>query len=153
MAELLRGAPVADAITSRLIGRAALLRERGIHPCLAILRVGERPDDLAYEKGALNRCEKIGIAVRTFVLPDDSHQAQLMDTIAEIQAAHMPRHLWKPVKVTVPINLRTVFQTETFRNFSLVLNIGVDPRLKDYSLEELCREYKNQLALEAPDSL
>ena len=84
MAELLRGAPVADAITSRLIGRAALLRERGIHPCLAILRVGERPDDLAYEKGALNRCEKIGIAVRSFVLPDDSHQAQLMDTIAEI---------------------------------------------------------------------
>ena len=84
-----------------------------------------------------------GVTVNAFL------SAVMMDTIAEIQAAHMPRHLWKPVKVTVPINLRTVFQTETFRNFSLVLNIGVDPRLKDYSLEELCREYKNQMALEA----
>ena len=75
--------------------------------------------------------------------------AVMTDTITEIQAAHVSRKAWKPVKITVPVNLRKVFDTETLRNFSLVLNVGVDPRLKDYSLEDLCREYKNQIALEA----
>jgi len=75
--------------------------------------------------------------------------AVMMDTIIEIQTAHVREKARKPVKITVPINLRKLFDTETFRNFSLVLNIGVDPRLKDYSLKELCREYGNQLALEA----
>ncbi|MBO4838739.1 MAG: hypothetical protein J5493_05150 [Lachnospiraceae bacterium] len=80
--------------------------------------------------------------------------ALMTDTITEIQAAHVPRKSWKPVKVTVPVNLRKVFDTETLRNFSLVLNIGVDPRLKDYSLEELCREYREQMALEsAPEKM
>ena len=55
----------------------------------------------------------------------------------------------KPVKITVPVNLREIFHTETFRNFALVLNVGVDPRLTDYTIPELCREYKNQMALEA----
>ena len=75
--------------------------------------------------------------------------AVMMDTIIEIQAAHVRESARRPVKVTVPINLRRLFNTETLRNFSLVLNIGVDPRLKEYTLEELCREYGNQIALEA----
>ena len=83
-----------------------------------------------------------GVSVNAFL------SAVMMDTILEIQAAHVPEKHRKPVKITVPVNLRRVFQTETFRNFTLALNIGVDPRLKDYSLEELCREYTNQIALE-----
>ena len=75
--------------------------------------------------------------------------AVMMDTIAEMQAAHVKKKRWRPVKITVPINLREVFHTDTFRNFVLVLNVGADPRLKDYSIEELCREYRNQIALEA----
>ena len=35
------------------------------------------------------------------------------------------------------------------QNFSLVLNVGVDPRLKDYSVGELCWEYRDQIAREA----
>ncbi len=84
MAELLKGAPVAAALTESLIPRTAVLKREGILPCLAILRVGERADDLAYECGALKRCEKIGIAVRKFVLPADVPQALLMETIDSI---------------------------------------------------------------------
>jgi len=40
-------------------------------PTLAILRVGERPDDLSYEKGAMKRCETVGVDVRNVVLPAD----------------------------------------------------------------------------------
>ena len=74
--------------------------------------------------------------------------AVMMETIIEIQACHVKEKKWRPVKITVPINLRKVFQTDTLRNFTLALNVGVDPRLKAYSVEELCREYDRQMALE-----
>ena len=74
--------------------------------------------------------------------------AVMAQTIIEMQACHVRRAKWRPVKITVPVNLRNVFRTDTMRNFALVLNIGVDPRLKDYSIAELCREYKNQMSLE-----
>ena len=45
MAELLKGAPVARALTEELAVRCAALRERGVVPTLAIVRVGEREDD------------------------------------------------------------------------------------------------------------
>ncbi len=84
MAELLKGAPVADALTEMLIPRAEALKRRGLLPCLAILRVGGRADDLAYERAALKRCGRVGIAVRQFVLPEDVSQDTLMETIAGI---------------------------------------------------------------------
>ena len=61
MAELLKGAPVARALTEELATRCVALRERAVVPTLAIVRVGEREDDLSYERGALKRCEKVGI--------------------------------------------------------------------------------------------
>ena len=63
MALILSGAPVAAAITEELIARREALSRQGVEPCLAILRVGARGDDLAYERGAIKRCEKVGIRV------------------------------------------------------------------------------------------
>ena len=84
MAELWKGAPAAAALTEQLIPRAQALRERGIVPTLAIVRVGERPEDLSYERGAMKRCEKVGIAVRQFLLTVTSSQADLMEVIEEV---------------------------------------------------------------------
>ena len=84
MAELWKGAPAAAALTEALIPRAQALRERGIVPTLAIVRVGERPEDLSYERGAMKRCEKVGIAVRQFLLTETSGQADLMEVIEEV---------------------------------------------------------------------
>lgn len=84
MAELLKGAPVAGAITERLIARAGQLRSRGVVPTLAIVRVGERCDDLAYENAAIRRCDKIGIAVRRFRLEPDVDQDRLLEVLEEI---------------------------------------------------------------------
>lgn len=84
MAELWKGAPVAAALTERLIPRTRALMEKGVTPTLAIVRVGERPEDLSYERGALKRCEKVGIAVRQFLLTAASSQADLMEVIEEV---------------------------------------------------------------------
>lgn len=84
MAILLKGAPVAAAMVESLAARSAVLREKGVTPTLAILRVGERPDDISYETGAMNRCEKAGIEVRRFLLRAECAGEELLRTISEI---------------------------------------------------------------------
>ena len=67
MAELLKGAPVAKALTERNKETAEALRSKGITPTLAIIRLGEKPGDLSYERGALKRAEKPGVQVKRFI--------------------------------------------------------------------------------------
>lgn len=44
---------------------------------------------------------------------------------------------YKPVKVLVPINLRPIYNSKTLRNFALYLIPEIDPRLGDYTLDEI----------------
>ena len=71
MAKILKGAPVAAAMTEKMKTDSDRLRKAGIVPTLAILRVGERDDDLSYERGAMKRAEKAGIEVKNVILPAD----------------------------------------------------------------------------------
>ena len=57
MAKQLLGKEVNEALVANLQGRTAALREKGIAPTLGIIRVGARPDDLSYEKGAIKKGE------------------------------------------------------------------------------------------------
>ncbi len=84
MAELLKGAAAAKALSEELKVKVAELKEKGVDPCLAILRVGERGDDLSYERSAMKRCEKVGIAVKNVVLPEDVSQEELMGVIGDL---------------------------------------------------------------------
>jgi methylenetetrahydrofolate dehydrogenase (NADP+)/methenyltetrahydrofolate cyclohydrolase len=81
MAEIWKGAPVAAAISGSLVPRVEQLKKGGILPTLAIVRVGERADDLSYERGVAKRAEKIGIAVENRVLPQAASTAELMAQI------------------------------------------------------------------------
>lgn len=103
MAELLKGKPVADAIGGELAARVQALVDAGVAPTLAIVRVGERADDLSYERAAKKRCEAFGIGARVIALPADCAQDDLMDAIGQVnadEAVHgclmfrpLPRHL------------------------------------------------------------
>lgn len=84
MAELLKGAPVANALMQRVATKVAELKSHGVQPKLSIVRVGEREDDLSYERGALKRCDKCGIEVQKFVLPAACSQDDLLATIAAV---------------------------------------------------------------------
>lgn len=86
MATLLTGKPVVDRLAQELAPRIEALGRAGIVPALAIVRMGERPDDLSYERTAKKRAESLGIAVRPFVLPEDAPQDVLEATIAEVNA-------------------------------------------------------------------
>ena len=73
---------MAAAITAQMQKDVEGLRAKGVDPTLAILRVGERPDDLAYERGALKRAEKAGVTVKQVVLPEDVSQDDFDRTLA-----------------------------------------------------------------------
>lgn len=86
MAELLRGAPVAKALTERAAERAGALRARGVAARLQIVRVGERDDDLAYERAAQKRCLAAGVEVDRLVLDDDCSQDELNGALESLGA-------------------------------------------------------------------
>lgn len=71
MANLLKGKPVADAINQRSKDDIELLKAKGITPTLAILRVGEKPDDISYERNAIKRANDVGVQVKSVVLNQD----------------------------------------------------------------------------------
>ena len=84
MATILKGAPVVAAMNERNAAICEHLKTKGITPTLAVVRVGEREDDLSYERGVMTRCSKVGVAVKQYLLPADATQAQLLDVIAAI---------------------------------------------------------------------
>lgn len=84
MAELLKGKEVVDSLNIRMSQEVEELKKSGICPTLAILRVGERADDISYEKGAIKRCEKVGIDVKVFSLPEDVEENVFFDTLEKL---------------------------------------------------------------------
>ncbi len=86
MAELLKGKPVVDAMAEDIHTRVAALEASGITPTLAIVRVGERPDDLSYERTATKRAAGLGISVKPYVLDAAADQAELSATLGEVNA-------------------------------------------------------------------
>ncbi|MCL2857596.1 MAG: bifunctional 5,10-methylenetetrahydrofolate dehydrogenase/5,10-methenyltetrahydrofolate cyclohydrolase [Oscillospiraceae bacterium] len=84
MAKLLEGKLVAAAMKEKQTLQVKELEAKGITPTLGIIRVGERPDDISYEKGATKRCEGVGVAVKSIVLPADCSQDQLLGVIRQV---------------------------------------------------------------------
>lgn len=85
-AQILEGPKVAAAINEQISAKAEELKAKGVEPCLGILRVGERPDDISYEKGATKRAEGVGITVKKMLLPEDVTTEELVKTIEDINA-------------------------------------------------------------------
>ena len=103
MAQLLKGADVVGAMNERMAVEAGALKAKGITPTLAIIRVGDRPDDISYERGATKRCGAVGVEVRSITLSADVAQAELMQCLTALnddESVHgilifrpLPKHL------------------------------------------------------------
>lgn len=75
--------------------------------------------------------------------------AAMMMAIQNLQRERV-RHIWmrRPVKVLIPVNLRRIFPSKTLRNFALYTTPEIDPRLGEYSFEEICKTVKHRMGLE-----
>ncbi len=67
--EIIKGIEVAKSINETITEKIKNLD--GYIPRLAIIRVGERADDIAYEKGASKKMEKVGMEYSTYTYPAD----------------------------------------------------------------------------------
>ena len=86
MAKQLLGKEVNEALVAALQTRTAALREKGVTPTLGIIRLGENPSDLSYEKGATKRAEEVGVAVKNYILPEDASKEDVLKVIDEVNA-------------------------------------------------------------------
>ena len=86
MAKRLLGKEVNEALVASLQERTAALREKGVVATLGIIRLGENPSDLSYEKGATKRAEEVGVAVKNFVLPENATKEELLAVIDQVNA-------------------------------------------------------------------
>ena len=84
MAKLLSGKEVAASLNESIRERAEALRARGITPKLAIVRCGENPSDLAYERGAAKRAEVCGIEIENVLYPEDVTKEELISGIEQL---------------------------------------------------------------------
>ena len=75
--------------------------------------------------------------------------AAMMQAIADLQAEKVPRRSRrKPVKVLLPVNLRTLFPSRSLRNFASYITPEIDPRTGDYTFSEICAAVHHRMGLE-----
>ena len=86
MAKQLLGKEVNEALVAALQARTAALQEKGVKATLGIIRLGENPSDLSYEKGATKRAEEVGVAVKNYILPEDATKEDVLKVIDQVNA-------------------------------------------------------------------
>lgn len=131
MSVIMTGAEVAKAMKERLLQETEDLKSQRIFPSLTILRVGNRPDDLVYERGARKRMELTGIGCKVVELPETVSQEAFEEAFRrenEDAAVHgillmrpLPAHLdeepikakikpYKDVDCLSPVNESKIFR-------------------------------------------
>ncbi len=99
--------------------------------------------------GVLDSSEILSLARQYKVSLTAFLTAAMVYSIIQIQNRTTPkRKRQKPVKVLVPVNLRRIFDSITLRNFALYITPGVDPRLGDYTFEEIVKSIHHQMGYE-----
>ena len=86
MAKILYGSEVVEAMSAQASKDILMLEENSITPCLAILRIGNRPDDISYEKTATKRCEKLRIAVKHICLDSNVETDEVLQNIEKLNS-------------------------------------------------------------------
>lgn len=94
-------------------------------------------------KDALQKAHEYKVSLTAFL------GAAMMLAIQDLQAEKVPNvRRRKPVKVLIPVNLRRLFPSRTLRNFVLYTTPEIDPRLGQYSFEEICRAVRHRMGLD-----
>ena len=100
MSVLFKGAPVASAITEQLQKQVEILKTRNIVPTLAMVRVGNKEDDLTYQRSIEKRFEKLGVKTLLFELNENCTKEELCAVIQKINSDSLIHGclLFRPLK-------------------------------------------------------
>lgn len=94
--------------------------------------------------GILSVSEVMAVAKRYHATVTEYLNAVLLHALLEKQRED-PGNRLRPVKIAMPVNLRRFFPSGTLRNFITMVYPGVDPRLGDYSFEEIVAHVHNYM--------
>jgi methylenetetrahydrofolate dehydrogenase (NADP+)/methenyltetrahydrofolate cyclohydrolase len=102
-AQCIDGRAIAAQIVAELGPRVGALRQRGVVPGLAFVRVGEDPASKVYVGRKEKACAELGIYSETLVLPENTTEAELLSRIENFNGdnrlhgilvqAPLPRHI------------------------------------------------------------
>ncbi len=84
-----------------------------------------------------------GVTVTAFLTA-----AMILATMRIQQAQVRRQKRWRPVKVLIPVNLRKIFPSRTLRNFMLYATPSIDPRMGEYSFDEIAQIVFHQMKLQ-----
>lgn len=99
--------------------------------------------------GIINADELLALSKQYKVSLTEFLTAAMIYSIINIQnRTVLKKKHQKPVKILVPVNLRKIFGSTTLRNFALYVTPGIDPKLGDYSFEEIVKSVHHQMGYE-----
>ena len=118
MGTLIKGKPVADEIKEKLKSEVKDLQMKGVIPKLAIIRVGDDPGDMAYERGAIKAMVSINIETDVRVLAknitqSDFHGILILRPLPEQLDENIIKNVIAPEKDVdcfSPVNVAKVFE-------------------------------------------
>lgn len=133
MTNILKGKPVVDGLKSYIKSEILELKSKDITPTMGIIRVGNRADDIAYEKSIIKNCKSVGMNVQVFEADKDITMEEFEKLVKKVNVDNnihgilmfrpLPsqlnieviKHLIDPKKdidCINPINLEKVFEGE-----------------------------------------
>ena len=86
--------------------------------------------------GIMSVQEVMAVAKKYHATLTEYLNAVLLYALLKKQEDDVPLHL-RPVKIAMPVNLRRFFPSKTLRNFITMVYPSIDPRLGDYTFEEI----------------
>ena len=150
----LTGKPVVEHLRGNIKARVAELKERNIVPTILIIRVGNKEDDVFYERSILKNCSLLGIEGRVKELPKNVSMGELIKIIEDanddenihgiMMFRPLPEHLnqkeilekinpKKDIDGMTPVNLEKIFEGDD-SGFSPCTPKAVIEMLKYYDI-------------------
>ena len=83
-AQRIDGKAISDQIKEEAALEAQELQRQGITPCLAVVLVGNDPASMVYVNNKKKACEKVGIQSRSYELPEDTEEKDLLALVEQL---------------------------------------------------------------------
>lgn len=109
-ANIIDGKALAAAVKQEAARQAAVLKGRGITPCLAVILVGEDPASQVYVRGKINDCAQCGIESRSIRLPESTTQQELLEQIGALAADPAVHGILVQLPLPAQIDEKTVIE-------------------------------------------
>lgn len=103
-------------------------------------------------EGIMSTPEVIRVAKRYNATITEYLNAVLLYALMQKQANGQQKSL-KPIRIAMPVNLRKIFPSITVRNFITMIYPGIDPRLGEYTFEEIVKHVHNYMQYHVNEKL